>query len=79
LSLDEEAAMINADSMTNLTGVGSADALAHGTTGQDAARPQPFSDFSSFQGSSQVGLGCATASADAGHAARSVASFVMEG
>ena len=43
-----------------------------------AGAPERFGDFSAFEAKASVGLGQTTASADLRHAARTVASFLVE-
>ena len=70
--------MIRTDGAPNFAELTSVDALSPAATGLDADRPQPFSDFSNFQGADQVSAGRTLASADPVHAARAVAAFLLK-
>lgn len=61
-------------------GVVALDALRAGGGSGEAAAREPFGDFSALEGAEgRVSVGQTTASADAAHAARGVASYVLKG
>jgi hypothetical protein len=70
--------MIEADRTPSLSGLSPIGGSASETGGQEVGRPQPFGDFSTFETAAAASFARTAASADPVHAARAVASFVLQ-
>lgn len=70
--------MIEADRTPSLSGLSPVGGPASEAGGPEAARPQPFGDFSAFETAAPATFARTAASADPVHAARAVASFVLQ-